>query len=110
VTVASSARIAWFATAGTQTARDRPTPPQLLPPPEEVRANRVDNDHSNIVRTWGILGKPEWPDADGWARLRAENRPEVLEAPRVVAPDGGSIELAFDLPMPAMSLIELVPY
>jgi xylan 1,4-beta-xylosidase len=75
----------------------------------DLRHHRVDDDHSNIVRTWDLLGKPEWPDEDGWARLRAVNRLEALDPPRRVTPDGGSIELEFDLPMPAMSLIELLP-
>ncbi|HSL32586.1 MAG TPA: hypothetical protein VK871_02995, partial [Candidatus Limnocylindrales bacterium] len=75
----------------------------------ELRHHRLDDDHSNIVRTWDILGKPQWPDEGGWARLRAVNRLEALDPPRRVAADGGSIELEFDLPMPAMSLVELLP-
>jgi xylan 1,4-beta-xylosidase len=75
----------------------------------ELRHFRVDDDHSSIVRTWEIIGKPAWPDEDGWARLRAVNRLEALDPPRRVAAEGGSIELEFDLPMPAMSLIELLP-
>ncbi|HSL34250.1 MAG TPA: hypothetical protein VK871_11410, partial [Candidatus Limnocylindrales bacterium] len=75
----------------------------------ELRHHRLDDDHSNIVRTWEIIGKPQWPDEDGWARLRAGNRLDALDPPRRVTADGGSIELEFDLPMPAMSLIELLP-
>lgn len=70
---------------------------------------RVDAGHSNIVRTWQELGQPEWPDAEGWARLRAADRLEVLDAARPVSAEGGRIDVTFDLPMPAISLIELVP-
>ena len=70
---------------------------------------RVDASHSNIVRTWHELGQPGWPDAEGWAKLRAADRLELLEPARPVTADGGRVELAFDLPMPAISLIELVP-
>src|SRR5450759_2542840 len=37
---ASSARIAWFATLGARTERDRPSRPISLPPPDHVRALR----------------------------------------------------------------------
>ena len=40
---------------------------------------------------------------------RAENRLEDLEPERVVEAASGSVELAFDLPMPSVSLIELTP-
>jgi xylan 1,4-beta-xylosidase len=74
-----------------------------------LRHQRIDADHSNIVRTWEELGTPDWPDATGWQRLHAADRLELLEPPRSVRPDRGRLDLAFDLPMPAMSLIELLP-
>ncbi|MEO5941485.1 MAG: xylan 1,4-beta-xylosidase, partial [Candidatus Limnocylindrales bacterium] len=40
MTSGSSARIAWFATGGAQSPRDRPTPPVALPPPAGVAAVR----------------------------------------------------------------------
>ncbi len=75
----------------------------------ELRHHRVDARHSNIVRTWKRLGRPDWPDAAGWARLHEDDRLESLGRRRRVHPSGGRVELAFQLPMPAMSLIELVP-
>jgi xylan 1,4-beta-xylosidase len=81
----------------------------LRPGTYEVRHHRVDAGHSNIARTWERLGKPDWPDDAGWAALRAADHLEDLEPPREVLGDGGSIELTFHLPMPAMSLVELVP-
>jgi len=81
----------------------------LRPGTYELRHHRIDADHSTIVRTWERLGMPDWPDEAGWRRLRAADRLEALEPPRRVRPDGGRIDLAFDLPMPAMSLIELLP-
>ncbi|HET9457216.1 MAG TPA: hypothetical protein VFO78_07735, partial [Candidatus Limnocylindrales bacterium] len=74
-----------------------------------LRHERVDADHSNIVRTWEQLGKPDWPDGSGWERLRAADRLEDLQAPHSVHADRGELALVFDLPMPAMSLIELLP-
>ena len=37
---AANPRIAWFETLGAQTERDRPAPDVVLPPPDEVRAER----------------------------------------------------------------------
>jgi len=81
----------------------------LRPGTYELRHHRVDAVHSNIVRIWEDLGRPDWPDDAGWSRLRAADRLETLEPPRVVLVDRGHLDLAFELPMPAMSLIELVP-
>ena len=86
----------------------------LPPGTYELRHHRVDADHSNIVRTWELLGRPDWPDDAGWTRLREADRLEVLEPPRHVlversGDDEGRLELEFELPMPAISLVELVP-
>jgi xylan 1,4-beta-xylosidase len=75
----------------------------------ELRHHRVDADHSNILRTWERLGRPDWPDDAGWARLHEADRLETLEPVRQVRAEAGRVDLAFDLPMPSISLIELVP-
>ncbi|MGK2852379.1 MAG: GH39 family glycosyl hydrolase [Candidatus Limnocylindrales bacterium] len=75
----------------------------------ELRHHRLDADHSNITRTWERLGRPDWPDAEGWAALETADRLDTLEPDREVAADGGRVILTFDLPMPSMSLVELVP-
>jgi xylan 1,4-beta-xylosidase len=81
----------------------------LQPGTYELRHFRVDARHSNIVRTWRRLGRPDWPDDAGWTRLRAADRLETLEPPRQVRAVRGRFELEFELPMPAMSLVELLP-
>jgi xylan 1,4-beta-xylosidase len=75
----------------------------------ELRHHRVDARHSNIVRTWRRLGRPDWPDDAGWARLREADRLETLGPVRKVRASRGRLTLQFALPMPAMSLVELVP-
>ena len=56
---ARSARIAWFATLGARTERDRPAPPITLPPPRHVRAVRgrgqVTIDWSPVEGAAGYL-------------------------------------------------------
>jgi xylan 1,4-beta-xylosidase len=75
----------------------------------ELRHHRVDARHSNVVRTWRRLGRPDWPDDAGWASLRAADRLETLGPVRKVRASRGRLTLEFALPMPAMSLVELVP-
>ena len=76
-----------------------------------LRHRRLDERHSNINRAWDELrdGAP-WPDADGWAALHEADRLDDLEPPRDVSPDGGAVHLTVELPMPAVSLIELHPF
>ncbi|MEO7229706.1 MAG: xylan 1,4-beta-xylosidase, partial [Candidatus Limnocylindrales bacterium] len=81
----------------------------LRPGAYELRHWRVDARHSNIVRAWERLGRPDWPDDAGWARLHAADHLEALEPPREVRIRQGRLDLSFLLPMPAMSLVELVP-
>jgi xylan 1,4-beta-xylosidase len=81
----------------------------LRPGIYELRHHRVDESHSNIVRTWERLGRPDWPDDAGWRVLHAADRLETLAPSQPVRADGGRFELDLKLPMPAVSLIELVP-
>ena len=75
----------------------------------ELRHHRVDRDHSNIARTWEALGRPVWPSDDDWRRLREDDRLATIGSPERIRLDGGRATLEIDLPMPAVSLIELVP-
>ena len=75
-----------------------------------LRHRRLDETHSNLVASWAdIGGGADWPNDAQWQRLIAENRLEELEPERVVDGSSGSIELAFELPMPSVSLLELTP-
>jgi xylan 1,4-beta-xylosidase len=72
-----------------------------------VRHRRVDATHSNIVAS---AGDADWPDEDGWRRLRAADRLDELEAERTVrVGSNGELAIEFDLPMPSVSLLELLP-
>jgi xylan 1,4-beta-xylosidase len=72
-----------------------------------IRHRRVDADHSNIAAHWD---GGDWPDATAWDRLRAADRLEDLEPDRQVSVGrDGRLSVDFELPMPSMSLIEIVP-
>ncbi len=82
----------------------------LAPGDYRVEHHRVDHDHSNIVRTWEALGGGDWPTADQWERLRAADELEALVPDERVSVDSdGVAHLSFDLPMPAISFVELHP-
>jgi xylan 1,4-beta-xylosidase len=73
---------------------------------------RVDQDHSNIAGVWGELREADqaWPTDEQWDRLREADRLESFEPPHQVVADGqGRVTVTFDLPMPAMSFLRLVP-
>ena len=75
-----------------------------------LRHRRLDADHSNLVARWASIGgDSDWPDEAGWAALREADDLEHLEPEREVRPDDGALEVAFDLPMPSISLVELTP-
>ena len=82
----------------------------LAPGSYHVRHRRVDLEHSNIHGHWAAFGDDDWPDDFGWERLREANHLEDLEPPSTleVGADGVAT-LAFGLPMPSVSLVELVP-
>ncbi|MBA3780110.1 MAG: xylan 1,4-beta-xylosidase [Chloroflexi bacterium] len=70
---------------------------------------RVDEAHSNIRHVWERLAGGDWPDEAGWKALKAADKLDELEPTRVVDAVDGSIELSFELPMPAVSMLELRP-
>ena len=81
---ARSARIAWFATLGARTERDRPAPPITLPPPRHVRAVRgrgqVTIDWSPVEGAAGYLVH-RGPAADGPFQPIDQGGGDVLAVP-----------------------------
>jgi xylan 1,4-beta-xylosidase len=78
----------------------------LRPGPVRIRHLRIDATHSNIARHWT---DEAWPDDAGWAQLREADRLEPLDPERTAAAGTGRLELTFPLPMPSVSLVELLP-
>ena len=76
-----------------------------------VRHYRIDAGHSNIVPAWERMrrGAP-WPSDDQWAELQERNTLDELGPPeRAIAGGDGLLEFGFDLPMPGVSGLELIP-
>jgi xylan 1,4-beta-xylosidase len=75
-----------------------------------VTHRRLDETHSNLNAGWArIADGRAWPDDAGWTTLQEHDRLDELEPARMLQPRDGTLELEFELPMPAVSLIELVP-
>ena len=76
-----------------------------------VRHYRIDAGHSNIVPAWERMRHgARWPSPEQWAELDKLNTLEELDPPERAAAGGdGMLEFAFDLPMPGVSYLELVP-
>jgi Glycosyl hydrolases family 39 len=84
--------------------------------PYTARHYRIDAGHSNIVTAWEKLrdgaGGPDraaWPRDGQWRTLREMNALGELGPPARVTAGNGLLELAFELPMPGVSYLELVP-
>jgi xylan 1,4-beta-xylosidase len=76
-----------------------------------VRHYRIDAGHSNIVPFWERMRRgAAWPSDTQWAVLRELNTLDELGPPtRRAAGGDGALELSFELPMPGVSYLELVP-
>lgn len=75
-----------------------------------LRHFRVDAGHSNAPARWRAAAAGRaWPDDEGWQALRDADRLDELEPPRLVTPRAGTVDVDVDLPMPALSLVELTP-
>jgi xylan 1,4-beta-xylosidase len=71
---------------------------------------RIDDDHSNIATTWQAMSQGrDWPTDQEWEALRAADRLDRLTPDRELVAEGGTVEIRFGLPMPAVSLLELIP-
>jgi xylan 1,4-beta-xylosidase len=75
-----------------------------------VRHYRIDAGHSNIVGAWaGLRDGADWPDGRQWQALRDMNTLDELAPPARAGTGNGRLELVFDLPMPGVSCLQIVP-
>jgi xylan 1,4-beta-xylosidase len=76
----------------------------------ELRHFRVDAEHSNVTGTWErIGGGAAWPDDAQWAELAQADRLDELYPRQTVQPVAGQLVIDFDLPMPGISFLQLIP-
>ena len=83
-----------------------------LPPGRyAVRHWRVDETHSNVFAHWHEIGGAgaDWPTPSQWAELAGANTLDELGEAVTVEVSSGPVEVAFDLPQPGISYLELTP-
>jgi xylan 1,4-beta-xylosidase len=69
-----------------------------------LRHWRVDATHGNVAAV--VPGLRDWPDEAQWQALRVADRLTEVEPARELRPVAGEVELALELPMPAISYLE----
>lgn len=73
-----------------------------------VRHRRLDHQHSDLNAAWASIGQgADWPDDDQWRQLVGLDRLEDLEPERYAHTSDGRLTLRFELPMPAVALIDI---
>lgn len=70
-----------------------------------LRHYRIDREHSNAYAEWLRQGKPMYPPSGQYAAIKARDGLELLEPPRSIRPEKGSLRLSFDLPVHGISLL-----
>jgi xylan 1,4-beta-xylosidase len=68
---------------------------------------RVDERHGNSYEAWQKMGSPQQPSAEQYRDLEAAGQLPLLEPPRWVTAEHGSVHTNFELPLHGVSLIRL---
>jgi L-iduronidase len=68
---------------------------------------RIDEDHGDPYRMWEAAGAPDRPSDNLLAEMRANQELALLEEPREVDLSAGRLEINFELPLHAVSLLLL---
>jgi xylan 1,4-beta-xylosidase len=68
---------------------------------------RIDDHHSNAYSLWKQMGSPQNPSADQLQRLQEAGQLEMLDSPRWVTPEKGSLSIKLELPRQGLSLLRI---
>ncbi|KAJ7915170.1 xylan 1,4-beta-xylosidase [Mycena leptocephala] len=66
---------------------------------------RIDESHSNAFSVWQELGSPQDPTQEQIAGLKADGMLQMLQPPSRLKVDHGVVEVKFELPIHAVSLL-----
>jgi xylan 1,4-beta-xylosidase len=72
-----------------------------------LRHYRIDNLHSNAFAAWKKMGAPQTPTPVQYAELEAAGQLGLIESPSWLRSTGGAVDIYFELPREAVSLLEL---
>ena len=68
---------------------------------------RIDSSHSNAFAAWKEMGSPQSPSVEQTERLQKAGQLQLLESPKPLTIENGSVHLQFGLPRQSLSLIRL---
>ncbi len=68
---------------------------------------RIDGEHSNAYAAWVALGSPANPTPAQIQQIKAKSELQTIGPPTILAIEGGRVNLSFELPVNAVSLIVL---
>ena len=70
-----------------------------------VQHFRIDQEHSNAFTAWTKMGSPQQPTPEQYAQLEKTGRLAALEPSKAVQAENGRMNVAFELPRQAVSLL-----
>ena len=68
---------------------------------------RIDSSHSNAFAAWKEMGSPQSPSVEQTQRLQKAGQLQLLDPPKPLTIENGSVHLQFGLPRQSLSLIRL---
>ncbi len=68
---------------------------------------RIDSDHSDAFTVWKEMGSPSAPSETEYKRLERAGQLQLMTSPSWIATQQGAVQLQFNLPRQALSLIRL---
>ncbi len=72
-----------------------------------VQHYRIDEHHSNAYSEWLNQGKPMYPDNEQYEAIKSKDKLEHLQKPQNISLENESLNLAFTIPVHAISLIQI---
>lgn len=68
---------------------------------------RIDGAHSNSFAAWNQMGSPQTPKLEQYENLQAAGQLQVLDSPKWIPTEKGTVLVSFILPRQAASLVRL---
>lgn len=68
---------------------------------------RIDSNHSNVFTAWKESGSPQTPTADQYKQLESAGQLQLLDSPKWISIERGTVHLKFALPRQGLSLLRI---
>jgi xylan 1,4-beta-xylosidase len=68
---------------------------------------RIDQSHSNAFQVWKLMGSPQEPNAEQYARLKAAGQLGTMGSPRWLTIERGEAQVDIELPRESVGLLRV---